>query len=198
MFLRTLFLFVICLASSHASGMEVVELEEITDKRIRSLDAAQVFVSFHTQAEERKDYSLSSRLIAQVVKQKELGSALMPDDEEVAIIKTFKKENPIGYSRLVKDVFQLLQTGEKPSELQQIRHRRVQALDAAIQSKQEELRSLEKESARFDTCVNNNDKFFKDCGPCLVIVGVLEGMVLLLTGIFSGVRGGYYSPSCWS
>ena len=74
MFLRMLFLFGMCLASTHVSGMEVVELEEITDKRIRSLDAAQVLVSFNTQAEKRKDYSFSSRLIAQVVKQKGLGA----------------------------------------------------------------------------------------------------------------------------
>ena len=199
MFLRTLFLFGICLASNHVSGMEeVIELKEITDKRIRSLDAAQVFVSLSAQAEERGDYSFSSRLIAQVIKQKGLGSALMPDNEEVAFIKTLKKENPVGHSQLVKDVFQLLQAGEKLSELQQIRHRRVQAFDVAIQGKEKELRNLEKESARFDTYVNNNDKFFKNGGCCLMVVGVAEVLLLVITGILSGVSSDHRNPSCWS
>jgi hypothetical protein len=199
MFLRTLFLFGICLASNRVSGMEeVIEIEKIKDTRIRSLDAAQVLVSVHAQAEERGDYSFSSRLIAQVIKQKGLGSALMPNDEEVAIIKTFKKESSIRYSQLVKDVCQLLQAGEELSDLDQIRHRRVWAFDAEIQGKEKELCNLAMESARFDTYVNNNDKFFKNYGLCLTVAaGTLEVALLLITGLLT-LPPMYGDPSCWS
>jgi len=121
----------------------------------------------------------------------------MPDDEEVAIIKTFKKESPVEYRQLVKDVFQLLQAGEKLSELQQIRHRRVQALDEAILGKKKELLRLEEQTPRFDRYVNNNNKFFQNGGFLLVtVVGMLEVMTLLMTGIFTD-PGTRYDPSCW-
>lgn len=176
--------------------MEVVELEEIKDKRIRSLDTAQVLASVYTQ-EERENYSLSSQVIAQVIKQKGLGSKLMPDEGEVAIIKTLKKDDSVAYGQLVKDVFRLLQTGEELSELQQIRHRRVRALDKALQDKQKELFSLEEKEVQFDRCLNCSRNFRLGLGGTLLILlfGV-EVVVLIITGVFSISSGGV--PPCWS
>jgi len=190
MVFRSLFLLGIWLSGSFLIGMDIVEIDAnpVLPHRIKTLDAAEVIVSAYPR-EQWNNYPLSSRVIAQAIKNKELASTTIPHEEEIAIIKALKKSDPDQHAQLVGQVYESLSCPEKHNVLQELRARVFAGQLWVVEKKRVKLERLQKQLVHFDAW---NGKFGNHARLAWIIgvLLVLELVPLACTGAFVG--------ECWS
>jgi len=176
--------------SEEKSSIELVEIKIDKNKRIKTLDAANVVASYSSQ--EWPNYTIKSSIIAEVITEKILHNN-KPDTTHIQHIKDLKKNNSEQYQRLVTEIFDMLShTNVDTSELHALRTLQYTYDIYELKRKTEELQDLQKWIPYFDATKKHwKDRDLRFCiGMTLAISGFVEAFCLIFLGTLS--------EDCWS
>jgi hypothetical protein len=178
-----------CFLSNSAIAMELVIEDSPTNQiRIRTLDSAHIIALQH-QLDEWKNYSLSSRVIAQAIKKNRTGSNEIVNEAEIGIIKHIKKEDSEKYKLLVTDIYGLLRNFH-PSQFDQECYALSAQYDQKAQDTQKKLES-------FNNWITHFDKYSSPEKNNLCTAVTVVFCALLILEAFPLIFTGAFSSGCW-
>ena len=85
----------------------IMSMQEISLNKLQKFDEAHIVAT--SQPDTWNNYSLSSRLVAEIIKKRKLLLSGDPTQEEVGVIKNMKKNQQEQYSQLVAQLCGVLQ-----------------------------------------------------------------------------------------
>ena len=170
------------LLNNYAMSMEMVVAKK---NKLREFDQAQVVASL--KAETWKDYSFSSRLIIEIIKQKKLLSNIAPTEAEILIIKNMKRDKRLQYDQLVEQLRDVLSTPVSVNEVETLRAQQWDIDRSAVRIKKEELRDMKEEITWYQNYSNKHEYFWRreqhSCAHQLGALLFTECCMLLVFGL---------------
>jgi hypothetical protein len=176
--------------SEKDSSTELIEIKIDKNKRIKTLDAANVVASY--KSTEWPNYTIKSSIIAEVIKKRLLGAWKgRPNKDETQLIKDLKKNNPEQYTQLVSETFAELHA-EYTSTLRRLKASQYNLDNDVLKKNTKKLQQLQRGVKYFDTYIKNSDEFHNKGGTLALFFCcyIITSAVLIFTGVFSS--------DCWN